>query len=181
MGFGKHTADIPVENLPTIGLGVSIVASISCFASTGSKISFGVTLLRLTDGHWRRFVWFAIITLFIVMLPSALLTWISCKPVQKAWNSNIEGKCWDSVYTVGYGIFNAAWCTVIDFALALLPWHIIWKLQMRMREKIGVALAMSLGLLAGMCAIIKGIYLIQIRQDDFYCERSFFTASKHVS
>jgi hypothetical protein len=107
LGFGKRTADIPPQNLPLIALGAAIAASISCFASTFSKISFGVTLLRLTSGKVRLFVWFCIVTLFLVMLPSALLTWVSCRPTAKVWNSTIEGECLDARITIGYGIFNA--------------------------------------------------------------------------
>jgi hypothetical protein len=81
------------------------------------------------------------------MLPSAMLTWLQCTPSAKAWNSTLEGTCWDPSIVVNYGIFNAAWCAWIDFALALLPWKIIWHLQLRLREKIGVGIAMSLGVL----------------------------------
>ncbi|KAF3033924.1 hypothetical protein E8E11_001640 [Didymella keratinophila] len=167
LGFGKRTVDIDPNNVLTIALCTSIGASISCFASTFSKISFGVTLLRLTTEKIRWSVWFSIITLFIFMLPSAFVTWIQCTPTAKAWNPTLEGHCWDAMYTVDYGIFNAAWCAVADFYLALLPWTLIWGLQMRTREKIGVGIAMSMGILAGVCAIVKGVYIVQLRQADF--------------
>jgi len=35
----------------------------------------------------------------------------------------------------------------MDLALALLPWTLVWKLQMKPAEKIGVAVAMSMGIL----------------------------------
>lgn len=35
----------------------------------------------------------------------------------------------------------------MDLVLALQPWFIVWKLPMTVKEKIGVALAMSLGVL----------------------------------
>jgi hypothetical protein len=147
LGAGKHQVDIAVENLPTIVLYLSIGASISCFASTFSKISFGVTLLRLTNGPLRWVSWFCIVTLFIFMLPSAIFTWISCTPTAKAWNSSIEGSCWNPNIVIHYGIFNAAWCVAADFTLALMPWYLIWGLQMKVQEKIGVGIAMSMGLL----------------------------------
>ena len=147
LGFGKRTVDIDPANVLTIALYTSIGASVSCFASTFSKISFGVTLLRLTSGYIRWFVWFCIGTLFLIMLPSAFNTWIQCTPTAKAWNPSIEGHCWDASITVNYGIFNAAWCAIADFALALLPWTLIWGLQMRLREKVGVGIAMSMGIL----------------------------------
>jgi len=43
----------------------------------------------------------------------------------------------------------------MDITLALLPWRLIWGLQMKMKEKIGVAVAMSCGVFAGITAIIK--------------------------
>lgn len=147
MGFGKRTVDIDPNNVLTIALWTSIGASISCFASTFSKISFGVTLLRLTTEKIRWTVWFCVVTLFLFMLPSAFITWIQCTPIAKAWNPTIEGHCWDAVITVNYGIFNAAWCAAADFYLALLPWTLIWGLQMGTREKIGVGIAMSMGVL----------------------------------
>lgn len=36
---------------------------------------------------------------------------------------------------------------VTDFVLALLPWKVVWKLQMKRKERFGVAIAMSLGVL----------------------------------
>jgi len=35
----------------------------------------------------------------------------------------------------------------MDFVLALLPWTIVWNLTMKKAEKIGVAVAMSMGVL----------------------------------
>ncbi|GJC80311.1 hypothetical protein ColLi_03149 [Colletotrichum liriopes] len=151
----------------------SVGASVSCFASTGSKVGFGVTLLRLTSGWYRAFVWFAVVTLTVVMLPSATMTWLKCTPVQKNFNRQMEGTCWDESVTLNYGIFNAAWCAFMDFVLALVPWKIIWGMRLRRHEKLGVCFAMSLGWLAGVCAIIKGVYLVQLEQGDFFLLRVF--------
>lgn len=35
----------------------------------------------------------------------------------------------------------------MDIVLALLPWSVVWKLQMQKKEKIEVAVAMSMGVL----------------------------------
>jgi len=40
-----------------------------------------------------------------------------------------------------------AYSGLMDMILALLPWKVVWSLQMKTREKIGVGLAMSLGML----------------------------------
>jgi hypothetical protein len=36
---------------------------------------------------------------------------------------------------------------IADFVLAILPWHILWGLQMKKKDKIFIASSMSLGLL----------------------------------
>lgn len=42
---------------------------------------------------------------------------------------------------------RTAYSAAMDFALALFPWVLIWKVQMRRVEKLGVAFGMSLGVL----------------------------------
>jgi hypothetical protein len=68
-------------------------------------------------------------------------------PNPEVLESLIEGTCWPASVLINYGIFNAAWCAAADFALALLPWKLIWGLQLKLREKLGVGIAMSMGLL----------------------------------
>lgn len=41
----------------------------------------------------------------------------------------------------------AAYSGAMDLALAFLPWPLIMTLRMRLREKIGVAAAMTMGVL----------------------------------
>lgn len=146
LGFGKRTQDIQPQYLATIALGSAAISTVSSLAATMSKISFGVTLLRLTSGCLRWFVWFCIVSLFLIMLPSALSPWIQCETVATTWNDSHD-HCWASDEAIDYGIFNAAWCATADFALALLPWYLIWGLQLKFREKIGVGIAMSMGML----------------------------------
>lgn len=35
----------------------------------------------------------------------------------------------------------------MDFILSVLPWLVLWDLEMKKREKVGIALAMSMGIL----------------------------------
>jgi hypothetical protein len=35
----------------------------------------------------------------------------------------------------------------MDVILALLPWVVLWGLEMKKREKVGIALAMSMGIM----------------------------------
>jgi len=42
---------------------------------------------------------------------------------------------------------DSAYSGILDLIFAIIPWQIIMRLQMATKEKIGVALAMSMGVL----------------------------------
>ncbi|KDN67724.1 hypothetical protein CSUB01_10646 [Colletotrichum sublineola] len=168
IGFGRHYYSIhPQANLLTIALYASVGASVSCFASATSKVASGVTLLRLTSGWYKVFVWFAVVTLTVFMLPSASITWLKCHPLEKNFNRQMEGACWDKSITLNYGILSAAWCAFMNFALALIPWKLIWKMRLERHDKICVCFALSLEWLPGVC-VIRGVYLVQLEEGDFF-------------
>jgi hypothetical protein len=41
----------------------------------------------------------------------------------------------------------AAWFVAMDFAFAILPWFVVWDLNMKHKEKITVACGLSLGIM----------------------------------
>ena len=147
IGMGKHSWLVPKGNLPTIARNQDIIVSLSILALIWSKVSFSVSLLRLTSGYTRAFVWFAIVTTHIFLGVNVVLFWVQCTPIAKTWQPELAGTCWSMQIIVWYSIFSGAWSAVMDFSLALLPWKILRHLPMEKREKIGVAVAMSLGIL----------------------------------
>jgi hypothetical protein len=82
--------------------------SISVCAITLSKISFGITLLRLTKGWPRIIVYFAMATLAIFAVPAAVLPWTQCKPLAKNFMDLFPGTCVDMKPSVIYGRFQAS-------------------------------------------------------------------------
>jgi hypothetical protein len=72
-----------------------------------SKISFGLTLLRLTDGWVRLYVYFAISTLAIFAIPATIIPWVQCKPLAKTFVDFIPGECINKQPSVVYGRFQA--------------------------------------------------------------------------
>jgi hypothetical protein len=80
-------------------------------------------------------------------IATIILIWTRCSPVEKSWNPYLPGTCWDIMNLNYIGYAGTAMSAAFDFVLSLLPWKIIWGIQMNMREKFGVGIAMSLGLL----------------------------------
>lgn len=65
-----------------------------------------------------------------------------------------------------------------DVILSTFPWLIIRNLQMNRKEKIGVVVSMSLGILAGISAAVKtNILLNATKWTDATCTFPFFPFS----
>lgn len=82
-----------------------------------SKISFGVTLLRLTDGWSRHVVIFAISTLAIFAIPATIIPWVQCKPLAKTFVDFIPGECTNKYRSIVYGRFQASKQTTLKTAI----------------------------------------------------------------
>jgi len=150
LGYGFHIWDFDAQNnMRPLLLIINVAGTFSVTATIWSKTSFAITLLRLANGSksLKVLIWFIIVSMNIAMGLSALFPWVACRPVRKAWDFLVEGTCWDPTVTVHYHIFSAAYSAFMDITLAMLPWKVIWGLQMKRREKIGVAVAMSMGVL----------------------------------
>ncbi|KAK3385617.1 hypothetical protein B0H63DRAFT_501452 [Podospora didyma] len=169
-GFGMHTADIQFENLPAIGLLNHMAATFAIFGAVWSKTSFGLTLIRITEGRLKAAVVFIIVTMNLAMTTNVLTTWLQCNPIPKGWNPTVNGTCWDARVNAYYGVFAGVYSGVMDIVLACLPWAIVWKLQMKRKEKIGVGIAMSMGIFAGCAAFVKSSKIPLVLSGDFTYE-----------
>ncbi|KLU89854.1 hypothetical protein MAPG_08823 [Magnaporthiopsis poae ATCC 64411] len=169
MGFGRHFWDIPMQNAePLILLGF-VVITLVIVSQVWSKTSFAMTLLRLTTiSRTRYFLWFVIVSINAIMGLNALLIWIRCSPLDKAWKPFASGgTCWDGQFGITFGIVASVYSGITDVVLAFLPWKLILPLQLKMAEKIGVILALSMGILAGVAAAFKASYISTLGLPDF--------------
>ncbi|OBR13188.1 Integral membrane protein [Colletotrichum higginsianum IMI 349063] len=158
--FGKHNWDITPGNWSWLLLYANLAGSLSIIAAAWSKTSFALTLLRIAQEspeRWmKRLVWFIIVSINVALGLSVLFTWIQCWPVEKTWRTaSTPGTCWPKSVVMGYNVFTAAYSGAMDIVLAVLPWRIIWGLTMTKREKLGVLIAMSMGVFAGAVSFIK--------------------------
>ncbi|CCF44434.1 hypothetical protein CH063_03334 [Colletotrichum higginsianum] len=166
--FGRPGFPITVDNISV--LAIIGLASITCsfVGQVWSKTAFAISLLRMCDGWKKAFVWFSIISMNVLFTFSALSFWIGCVPLEKRWKPFSEGTCYDLKWVVSFGIFVSVYSGVLDIALAIVPWLILMRptpaeassgLTLSKKEKIGVSVAMSMGVLAGMAAFVKASYM----------------------
>ncbi|KAJ1711562.1 hypothetical protein AFGD_008289 [Aspergillus flavus] len=164
--IGKHVGDIDdpsktPEALKLIYIGM-IICIISCVLS---KTSFAITLLRIVTRPWQKAIlWFIIVSMNVIMWLCAICYLLQCRPAAALWRSELmsTADCWPSSIFQTIALTAGAYSGCMDFILALLPWLVIWKLQMKRREKLGIAIAMSLGIFAAATAFIKTTKLTNV-------------------
>ena len=94
LGFGKHIWDFPVQNFPKFIVPAMAKATFAVTAEAWSKTSFAVTLLRISDGWTKKFVWFVIITVNLFMGLSSMVFYLQCTPINALWDQTVPGTCW---------------------------------------------------------------------------------------
>ena len=103
------------------------------------------------------------------------LVWIfglaKCTPFEKIYNSKVPGTCWDKKKLGKFQLFAAYYSAILDFVLAFIPWQILRNLTMKRREKVGVAIAMSLGAVAGATGIVKSVMVVHMTDPDITYSR----------
>ncbi|TLS22299.1 uncharacterized protein PpBr36_09870 [Pyricularia pennisetigena] len=166
IGYGQHIWDFHPKDLQTFLLMSNSSGFFSILAAMLSKTSFAITVLRISEGWTRRFVWFIIITINAFLSFAALSTYVQCTPSEKLWRPMLQGTCWPKEFIIDYNIFTAGYSGAMDIILALLPWRIIWKLTINKREKLGVMVAMSMGIFAGAISFAKIEQLPAINKSD---------------
>ncbi|KAK1507430.1 hypothetical protein CTAM01_02542 [Colletotrichum tamarilloi] len=124
-----------------------------------SKTSFALTLLRFTTGWLRPVIILITCMTDIMCLVHTILVW---RPTCGAESAFSLGSCWSINSGTWMNMIGSIVSAVTDFGLALIPIYSVWDLQMVKREKAGVAIAMSIGVLAGIVAVLKAVEALEV-------------------
>ncbi|KAJ3529672.1 hypothetical protein NM208_g9654 [Fusarium decemcellulare] len=92
-------------------------------------------------------------------------------PLQRVWDPSVPGTCWNKKRLLHYQLFAAYYSAILDFILAFLPWPILMRMSMLRRERLGVAVAMSLGAIAGITGIVKAVLVVNMTSTDITYDR----------
>ncbi|RMZ70468.1 integral membrane [Pyrenophora seminiperda CCB06] len=131
-----------------------------------TKTAFAVTLLKLTKNWGKWILWYCIVSMNLYMASKVVLQWakICGKPSYDVWyrlDFCIDPHFRDH-YKEGGNIYNI----VMDFVLAVFPWIITWNLDMRKVEKVGLCVAMSLGMVIAVISAVRTSWKDEGNQKD---------------
>ena len=69
---------------------------------------------------------------------------LQCVPIQAYWHPKVKARC---VYIYGFFLGQAIPNIMLDFVLLLLPLHPLWKLKMKLSQKVALVGVFVLGYL----------------------------------
>ncbi|KAH6838547.1 hypothetical protein B0I37DRAFT_387145 [Chaetomium sp. MPI-CAGE-AT-0009] len=173
-GLGRHSYDQNIYDPPLFIVLINSRATTTLTSLAWTKTGFAVALLRLTTDRTKAFVWFIIISINVTLGFSAAVPFIQCQPLAKAWHGELPGNCWPPGVGTKLWIGTGAYSALVDFVLAALPWTFLYRLMLKRKEKIGILLAMSMGVVAGAVAIVKCVQLPRLGQGDAFYEVDLF-------
>ena len=113
------------------------------------KVSIILQCLRIFAPFRLNFVMFwashtLIWTISIFYFTVTCLQVFACKPVAKYWDTDIPGRC---LNTISIGIATGIFNIVSDFMVLVLPQRIIWNLQGPFKKRLGVSAIFLTGVL----------------------------------
>ncbi|KAF2678035.1 hypothetical protein K458DRAFT_395333 [Lentithecium fluviatile CBS 122367] len=150
LGMSRHQWDIRMVDMPRLLELTNILETLYGPTMFAAKYSVLLQLKRIFCGARQRdSVWWI---LTILMAAVTIYYWacfisfvFQCWPRAKIQNPLIEGVCIDiSSATLAAGVINL----VTDVGMLVAPLFAIWRLQMPVKRKLGVASVFGVGLLA---------------------------------
>ncbi|KAK4222580.1 hypothetical protein QBC38DRAFT_427006 [Podospora fimiseda] len=173
-GNGKHFAALNLEQMQN-------AVKYTIFGFPPGIMSFAlpkfaaVLLLNrlMNPSKWHRvWLWFLAFGSQILLLGCVVILFAQCTPSAAQWNFSLEKKCWDPWLLVNYSIGAGSFSAFADLYLAIYPSVVLIGLQIELKKKIALCIALGIGSVASVVAIYKTTSLPSLAKPDFSWETS---------
>jgi hypothetical protein len=133
-GYGKHKSDLSIEELRTCLKFFWIAQTPYKVVVCLNKISVILLYMRIfISQRFRVFCYGALAIVVSSGIATVFATVFQCVPFERSWNKSIDGTCVDSdMFWLANAILNIS----TDVIVLALPVHEVFKLQLKLQEKI---------------------------------------------
>lgn len=138
LGFGKHIDTVPLENRLKFLRALFTLYFLFDTSIVLPKCSILLFYFRIFGKTSKSFVhalWVVQIGIFAWLFCIWMTTIFLCDPIRKQWIPTVVGHCHS---TGSRGLASAASSFSFDMIILLLPLPMLWKLQMKASQKLGV-------------------------------------------
>ncbi|CAL5869665.1 uncharacterized protein PFLUO_LOCUS3895 [Penicillium psychrofluorescens] len=138
-GFGQSIDTLEMDEAVKAVYMEMIGQTFAVLGMAIAKLSLGIFLLRIVIKEWHRIsIWVSMISLFVVSVMTAIIFWVQRLPSESIYDPRVKGRT--VVGVTPFSVLLGSWCAAVDFYFALLPWLFIWKLNMKFKEKMSIAI-----------------------------------------
>lgn len=133
-------------------------------------------IVGYTETVSRAFLRGVVVIQLILAFVSVIIIFVQCQPTAYTWDQTIEGgKCWDpNVFNYTSYVVSAV-TAFTDLVLAVVPISAFWKLQMKLHQKIEMAVMLGLTLISAIFTVVKATYLPLFNDRVDPCRLNSFT------
>ncbi|TDZ38416.1 hypothetical protein CTRI78_v010852 [Colletotrichum trifolii] len=138
------------------------------------KLAVVALLTRLMNPSKAHKIFLWAMTLFCLMnlVGCVVILFAQCQPSRSQWDFSVIGFCWDKWTLVYFAIYSGAVCAFVDIYLAVYPAAVLSKLQMGLRKKVALSVALGIGSISSVVAIYKCTRLPSLASMDFSYDTS---------
>ncbi|KAI4231901.1 MAG: hypothetical protein LQ352_008377, partial [Teloschistes flavicans] len=158
-GAGRHFWDIPPEYYNGYLTTIAVDGYLYTVAITAAKLSLLLFLYRIfhVDRKFRIAAWITGAVLVLWSLITILLAIFSCRPIKASWDLKVRMDPKTVCYPKAYDVENIyGFCNVItDVVLIVMPIPLVWKMQVNLKKKLGVAMVFATGAFVCAVAIVR--------------------------
>lgn len=164
-GLGKHINSLDPADATLAGKWTVICAVVHVWVFSLPKFAIVAILKRILDFEMKTGIlfWGLCITSQLCVLTTSVWWVWQCSPPAHGWDRSVEGTCAPVSVLQNIGYFTSAYSAFLDMFFALYPVPFIMKMNLPLKTRISISLAMSLSMLA--CAM--SVYKLAIFQQVF--------------
>ncbi|KAF5501665.1 hypothetical protein CGCS363_v006262 [Colletotrichum siamense] len=169
-GNGRHVGTLSTEQQSA-----AVLSTISGFppnvlAYTVPKFAVVALLVRiLNPGRVHRIVLWSLATICLVLvLLCIIILFAQCTPSRAQWDFTItEKSCWSPWVLIDVAILTGAYSAALDLYLAIYPATVLMRLQMNIKKKLILSVALGIGSISCFISIYKSTRLPSLASKDF--------------
>lgn len=141
------------------------------------KLAVVALLTKITNPSRKHkiFLWVMTSTCLLILFGCVIILFAQCTPARSQWDFSVKGTCWSPWILVYYAIVAGNISAAVDLYLAIYPAVVLYHLQINLKKKLALGVALGLGSVATAVAIYKSTRLPALASDDFTYNTSDIT------
>lgn len=157
-GLGRHMRTLDPESIPLALKYNVIISAVLIWTFSLPKFAIISVLNRILNYGTKTTVlfWGLALSSQACILATSVWWFRQCSPVAYGWDRSIpDGKCADVSVLANLGYFTSAYSAFLDIFFSLYPIPLIMRLNMPLRSRIAVSVALGLSMMACFVSIYK--------------------------